>query len=190
MFGVLGYVSADCYPGDVAFTNIVQEIYKGVTHDNIVLTYIGHAPMNRQALCSILVTNHNHGKNSGQTQTNKNYLGYVPVTQSTCVNALTYTTGYNSLAGWQQWAGYHSGKWYAKTKIFEDGARWSSPYTKYDPGQTYAVQPVRFDSQERKDDCKYVDPTTQATCCDGWNQSGQGVIICNLSHQLTHIFVL
>lgn len=172
--GTLGYASADCYPGDAAYTNIVQEIYRGVTFDNIVLTFFSSTPMNRRALCSILVSNHNNGKNPGQNLTNRDYLG-VYVTQSNCVNALTYTTGYSSLAGWQAWAGYHSGKWYSKTKIFDDGAQWNYPYVKNDPGQTYAVQPVRFDSQSRKDKCQFID-STGATCRNGWNQSGQGVI--------------
>ena len=45
MFGILGYASADYYPGDVAYNNIVQEIYNGVTSDNIVLTYLGNSPI-------------------------------------------------------------------------------------------------------------------------------------------------
>jgi len=98
--------------------------------------------MNRQTLCSTLVNHHNNGKNAqaGQLQTNKDYHGYLPPTQSACVNALTYTSGYNSQTGWQNWAGYHSGFWYGMTARFSDGARWYSPYLKYDPGQTYAVQ--------------------------------------------------
>ena len=70
------------------------------------------------------------------------------------MNALTYTTGYNSLAGWQKWDGYHQGKWYSKAETFNDGAQWNSPYTK---SQIYAVQPIRFDSQWRKVNCKHRD---------------------------------
>ena len=177
ILGALGYAKADCYPGDTAYTNIVQQIYGGVTSDNIVLTFLGSVPMNRQALCNILVNHHNSGKNPGQAQTNREYLGHLHITQSTCVNALTYTHGYNTISGWQEWAGYHSGHWYAETVTFNDGARWHAPYYKYDPGQTYAVQSVRFDSQDRKDNCNTVDPMTGATCRYGWNQSGQGVSI-------------
>ena len=54
--------------------------------------------MSRKDLCTVLVNNHNYGKNPRQEQTNRNHLG-VLITQSACVNALTYTTGYNSLAG-------------------------------------------------------------------------------------------
>ena len=176
VLGAIGYAHADCYPGDTAYSSIVQEIYSGVTHDNIVLTFHGSSPMNRQTLCSTLVNRHNNGKNSlaGQVQTNKDYHGYLPLTQSSCVNALTYTSGYNSLAGWQNWAGDHSGNWYGTTTQFSDGAKWYSPNPKYDPGQTYAVQKVRFDSQQRIDDCITPD-MTGATCRYGWNQSGQGV---------------
>ena len=173
IFGALGYVSADCYPGDAAYNKILQAIYKGVTTDKIVLTYIGTTPMSRQALCTILVNNHNYGRNPRQWLTNSNFLGQQ-VTQSACVNALTFTTGYSSLAGWQKWDGYHSGRWYSKTTSFSDAARWSSPYSK---GQTYAVQPVRFDSQWRKENCKRRD-ITGATCRYGWNHSGKGVM-CN-----------
>ena len=156
IFGALGYASADCYPGDVAYNKIVQEIYKGVTSDNIVLTYLGDSPISRRDLCSILVNNHNYGKNPGQGQTNRNYLG-VLITQSACVNALTYTTGYNSLVGWQKWDGDHKGKWYSKTEPSDDDAQWKSPYT---TNQVYFVQSVRFDSQWRIDNCGI----TGATC--------------------------
>ena len=174
VLGVLGHANADCYPGDTAFTNIVQEIYKGVTSDNIILTYHGSGSMSRNTLCSTLVNHHNYGKNPGQSQTNRQFLGYQYISQSSCVNALTYTSGYYTSAGWQSWAGYHSGKWYAKTQIFSDGARWNVPYVKYDSPYVYYVQSVRFDSQWRKDNCHHRD-STGATCRYGWNQSGQGV---------------
>ena len=167
IFGTLGYASADCYPGDVRYNKIIQEVYSGVTSDKIVLSYHGSSPMNRQDLCSILVDNHNYGKNPGQGQTNRNYLG-VLITQSACVNALTYTTGYDSLAGWQKWDGYHKGKWYSKTTTFIDGAQWNSPSI---TNQIYALQSVRFDSQWRQTNCHHAG----ATCRYGWNQSGQGV---------------
>ena len=175
ILSVCGYALADCYPGDTIYTSIVQEIYKGVTHDNIIVTFHDHGntPLTRNTLCNILVYRHNNRKNPGQSQTNKDYLGQS-IGLYSCVNALTYTNGYSSLAGWQDWAGYHSGNWYATHKIFSDGAMWNQPYYKYDPGQTYAVQPVRFDSQERIKDCHRVD-MTGATCRYGWNQSGIGV---------------
>ena len=69
----------------------MQNIYSGITSDSIVLSFHGSASMNRQALCSILVDHHNNGKNPGQTQTNRQYLGYLQITQAACVDALTYT---------------------------------------------------------------------------------------------------
>ena len=95
---------------------------------------------------------------------------------SSCVNALTYTNGYDAKSGWMKWAGYHSGTWWSSynSQSFNDGARWDQPYLKYDLGQTYAVQKVTFDSQWRKDHCTHVDQTG-STCRYGWNQSGVGV---------------
>ena len=99
------YAQADCYPGDSAYTSIVQEIYRGVTMDNIILDHftVCATPMaiDRQTLCALLVSQHNFGKNSGagQMQTNKDYLANgcsQPIPLSTCVNALTYTQGYSS----------------------------------------------------------------------------------------------
>ena len=173
------YAQADCYPGDSAYTSIVQEIYKGVTMDNIILDHFTTCatPMaiDRQTLCALLVSQHNFGKNSdaGQTQTNKDYLANgcgQPIPLSTCVNALTYTQGYSS-SDWEVWAGKHSGYWYQETVNFKDDAEWFSP-TQH---QNYALQPVRFDSQDRINGCTTPD-MTGATCRYGWNRSGTGVI--------------
>ena len=169
-FGTFGYASADCYPGDVAYNMIIQEIYRGVISDNIVFTYLGNSSMNRYDLCTILVNNHNYRKNPGQHQTNGNYLG-VFITQSACVNSLTYTTGYNSLADWEKWDGYQEGKWYSKAASFDDDAQWESYYTE----SIYAVQSVRFNSQWHQNNCRHVDMNGR-TCLFGWRQSGQGVI--------------
>lgn len=174
LLGVVGYVQADCYPGDTTYTAIVQQIYHGVTSDRIQLSFHGSGLMTRRQLCSILTNRHNNGKNPGQSQTNRDYLGLATISVSQCQNALTYTQGYNSIAGWQQWAGYHSGNWYPNTGTPDsDGAMWFNPYIK--PGTTYVVQPVRFDSQYRRDNCRVPD-STGATCRHGWNQSGQGVL--------------
>ena len=175
------YAQADCYPGDTIYTNIVQEIYKGVTTDTTILDHFTDPgtcatpmPIDRQTLCAVLVSQHNFGKNSdaGQTKTNKDYLANgcgQPIPLSTCVNALTYTQGY-SASDWEDWAGQHSGYWYQETRKFQDDAEWFRP-NQY---QTYALQPVRFDSQDRINDCTTPD-MTGATCRFGWNQSGLGV---------------
>ena len=188
VLGAVSYAQADCYPGDTTYTAIVQEIYHGVTSDNIKLEGGPDQPsgtINRQQLCIILTNHHNYGKNTaaGQWQTNRQYLGYTSavINLSACTNALTYTQGYYSLSDWQQWAGYHSGDWYGASTRFSDGAQWSNP--SYTPGYTYILQPVRFDSQDRIDNCVTRD-STGATCRYGWNQSGFGVcgyLVCNLS---------
>ena len=179
LLGALGCARADCYPGDTPFTNIVQEIYHGVTADNIVLAYSGPSSMSRQALCSILVSNHNYGRNRGQSQTNRDFLGNTFITQFDCVNALTYTKGYSSSAGWQEWAGNHRGTWYGEETSFSDSAKWYHPYTKSDYKHTYAVQKVEFQSQWRRNNCRRID-MTGANCRFGWNQSGTGVRCINL----------
>ena len=188
VLGAVSYAQADCYPGDSTFNAIVQEIYHSVTSDNIKLDGSNQpsGSINRQHLCSILTNHHNYGKNTdaGQWQTNRQYLGYVSVSQSACTNALTYTKGYNSIYGLQQWAGDHSGNWYTKTHKFPDNAEWSD--AKYKPGYVYVLQPVRFDSQYRKDHCVTKD-STGATCRYGWNQSGYGV--CYQKCILTYIAV-
>ena len=173
LLGVYELVDADCYPGDAQFTAIVQEIYKGVTSDRI-RGLRGQGILTRSQLCSMLVRNHNNGRhyNSGQTKTNLDFLGQS-VSHSSCVSALVYTNGYDGIDGWNNWAGRLSGTWWSSDQSFDDGARWYTPYTKYD-GHTYAVQKVKFYSQWRKDNCKHVDQTG-ATCQYGWNQSGKGV---------------
>ena len=169
------YALADCYPGDDANTAIILDLYHGVTSDNIVLTGTSQPSgmLDREQLCSILTNHHNNGINPGQSQTNKDFLRSAFVAQHDCVQALTYTEGYESLSGWQQWAGYHSGHWYTVTDgRVSDSARWSSP--SYE-GNIYAVQPVRFDSQLRKASC--VTFYNGTTCRHGWNQSGQRVML-------------
>lgn len=175
ILGVAEYAQADCYPGDTIYTSIVQEIYHGVTSDNIVLTsQNGGSPITRNSLCNILTAHHNFGmnQNANQLQTNRDFLGSLGVSVSQCTNALTYTQGYNSKSGWQAWEGYHSGYWYSTLERFSDGALWSAP--DYKPGGVYVLQPVRFDSDDRIKNCVTPDQTG-ATCRYGWNQSGQGV---------------
>ena len=172
-----GLTYADCYPGDSQYTAIVQGIYKKVTSDKISGLRGYPNPLTRSQLCNLLVNNHNNGylRASGQSYTNQRFLGQS-VSVSSCVNALTYTKGYDTQSGWIKWAGRHNGKWWSRhgNRVFNDGARWNQPYLKYDPGQTYAVQKVEFLSQWRKVHCTHVDQTG-ATCRYGWNQSGKGV---------------
>ncbi len=175
LLGTAGYVHADCYPGNAAYTAIIQNVYHGVTSDNFRLTGTDQLPgfITRKQLCDRLTSHHNYGKNTGMAQTNRDFLGRY-ISSSQCQNALTYTKGYNSIAGWQLWDGYHSGKWYNTVNGGDnDGAQWNAPYSKSDAKHTYAVQSVRFDSDWRKNNChtKY----SGVTCRYGWNQSGTGV---------------
>ena len=164
----IGYARADCYPGDINYSIIVREVYHSVTSNNIKFN---DSSVSRQQLCSILTDHHNNGKNQGQSQTNRDYLGYVTVNQSACTKALTHTQGYKNISGWQQWAGNYSGYWYSTTNGGE-----SDPAECFTPSYStfYIDQSVRFDSQYRIDHCVTPD-STGATCRHGWNNSGQGV---------------
>ena len=182
---LVSYVQADCYPGDTAYTQIVQEIYHGVTSDNIKLSAHGPGGLYRSALCHTLTSQHNIGLNPGQPMSNSNFLG-TTIPQYACENALTYTTGYNSLFGWQTWAGHHSGTWYGYTQQFEDNADWHNPITTYDSQHTYGFQKVQFNSQDRINNCVTPD-MTGATCRFGWNQSGLGVRHFYYNHTIVQI---
>jgi len=194
VFTLLGVCSqladADCYPGDIQFTAIVQEIYKKVTSDRIS-GLRRYGTLTRSQLCWMLVRNYNYGKNPGQTHTNNAFLAQK-VSHHSCYNALVYTNGYDTSAGWKKWAGTLSGTWWSTDQSFSDGAKWHQPYVKYD-NRPYAVQKVEFYSQWRKRYCTFVDQTG-ATCRYGWNQSGKGVSgvegYCplNLVHTDRHTF--
>ncbi len=107
LLGTAGYVHADCYPGDTAYTSIIQSVYNGVTSGGFQLSGTDQlsGTINRQDLCIRLTSHHNSGTNSGMTQTNSQFLVNGAISESECRDALTYTQGYNSIAGWQQWDG-------------------------------------------------------------------------------------
>ena len=165
-----GLTNADCYPGDTQYTAIVQEIYRKVTSDRISGLRGYPNPLTRLQLCNLLVNNHNNGylPASGQRYTNSYFLTQS-VSVSSCVNALTYTKGYDTSSGWMKWAGRHYGKWWSRhgNRAFNDGAKWFQPYLKHDGGQTYAVQKVKWG----------VNHCPHPACRHGWRQSGNGVII-------------
>ena len=173
-----GLMYANCYPGDSQYTAIVQEMYKKVTSDEITGLRGYPFSLNRSQLCKLLVKNHNRGylPESGQAYTNEQFLKQS-VSESSCVNALTYTKGYDIPNEWEKWAGYLLGTWWSKDedKSFNDGASFNHPHTKYDSGQLYGVQKVEFYSQWRNINCTHVNQTG-ATCRHRWNQSGKGVI--------------
>ena len=77
------YARADCYPGDIRYTELVQNMYHGVTSDSIALE--AHLPptLTRGDLCTILVDRHNSHTNPGQTNTNAVFLGTsIPITNA------------------------------------------------------------------------------------------------------------
>ncbi|NOZ54861.1 MAG: hypothetical protein GXP08_17290 [Gammaproteobacteria bacterium] len=161
---------ADIYPGDTIYSNIVQEIYHDVSADTISLSF-NDSISNRTELCANLTSRHNSQTNPGQNLTNAAFIG-VPVSMNDCLMALWFSAGYSSAAGWNFWAGDHSGFWYDENQIFSDSAYWQTPVEDLanNPNDVdasgnrriYVAQPVQF--LERGGGARY-----------GWNQSISGV---------------
>ncbi len=178
LLGTAGYVHADCYPGDPAYSAITQSIYDGVTSNSIQLSGPNQLQgiISRHQLCDRLTSHHNTGSvslHTGPTPTNGQFLIYGYVSLSDCINALTFPQGYNSIAGWRLWDGYQSGKWYTDTNNGEANyGRWKAPFSKQG---VYAVQAVEFNSPWRVKNCVTKYQQSTVTCRYGWNQSGTGV---------------
>lgn len=162
--------NADVYPGDSAFSGIVQTVYTNMSEDNIQMNYdtsIG----TRNQLCSKLVNRHNTYTSSNRISSNASFIG-VTLTQLDCLNALWYSDGYNSSAGWNAWAGVLSGSWWNDVQtapngnvipgvIFSDPATWHAPIkqsSNQSDGRIYDFQSVFF--SDRENDARY-----------GWNMS-------------------
>jgi hypothetical protein len=159
---------SDTYPGDRAYTQIIEDLRDRVSRDRIVMQFWqGGAVQSRSQVCQLLVQRHNSGSNRGQSQTNSAFLGQS-LTGTECTNALIRTRGYSSPAGWTEWAGLHQGTWYGDAQ-FPDSARWLVPRREptRSPGsdldrsrqaRVYDFQPVEF-----------LNRTGAAR--NGWNQS-------------------
>jgi len=163
-------MTSDNYPGDAAYSNLVQTVYGGVTSDSISMAlHNGGATQSRTAVAQILVDRHNNRQNSGQAQTNADFLG-TSFTVQEVVDALTFTKGYPSSVGWAQWAGNHSGTWFDENQQFTDNARWLSPVVEptNDPqfDRDNAGQPRRYDFQK----AEFLNSAGQVKRT-GWNQS-------------------
>ena len=117
---------ADIYPGDAAYSAIVQDIYLGVSADNIDMQY-DNSIVTRTDLCTILTNQHNNGTPGAASQTNASLINQT-ISLSDCLNALWYSQGYNSSAGLAAWKGDLSGTWYAENgATFNDPAIWKAP---------------------------------------------------------------
>ena len=153
----------------------MQTVYHGVTSDSMVMsTHDGGSPQTRSAIAQVLVDRHNNGRNSGQSQTNADFLGVTLTTQEV-VNAMTFTQGYRSPDGWAQWAGQHSGNWYDQNQQFTDDARWLAPIAQptNDPQNDTDNngQPRVYDFQK----AEFLNPAGSVTRT-GWNQSHPEVL--------------
>jgi hypothetical protein len=159
---------ADIYPGDTAYNAIVQNIYHGVSADNINLVY-DQSIHTRTQLCVKLTDQHNNGTPGVATQTNAALINQT-ITVADCLNALWFSQGYNSSTGLAAWKGNLSGSWYADNgATFNDPAIWKAPISVQtgDPQndldnngnpRVYVFQQVVFSA--RTGAAKY-----------GWNQS-------------------
>lgn len=164
-----GPLSADRYPGDTTYTSIVQEIYHGVSSDNIILSF--NLTINdRKQLCETLVEQHNNGLPGSASETNSAYINEV-ISLNSCLNALWYSSGYNDSSGLDAWTGELTGTWYNNNdQSFTDPATWEKPIgvSTNDPQndlsngvpRVYNFQKVIFGGSDRTDYAKY-----------GWNQS-------------------
>ena len=159
---------ADIYPGDTAYSQIVQEIYHEISSDNIDLAY-DQSIVDRTDLCTKLIDQHNNITPGVASQTNANFINQT-ISLNTCLNALWYSTGYTSSSELAAWAGTLSGTWYGSSgATFNDPAIWNNPINvpTNDPvndldsngnPRTYIFQQVVFSA--RSGDSRY-----------GWNQS-------------------
>lgn len=126
-------MASDTYPGDAAYTDIVQEIYDGVTSDAIVMAdwndNQGNAPghaLGRRHLAQLLVDKHDGHRNADiQRVTNAAFIS-TTLAVDQLVAAMTYTGSYGSAHEWNRWAGLHRGHWYGDDASEElvDDARW------------------------------------------------------------------
>jgi len=171
--------SADIYPGDAEFENIRKEVYggtvrgrffPGITGDQIRMDF-DRSIVTRNQLCSRLVNRHNYKRvsyNEGDvptgrrltTSTNASFIG-VSFTQRECLEALWFSQGYSSPAGWRAWAGDLSGTWFNDTpfinekgkrqQLITDPAVWLSPVKERGTGsdtRNYDLQSVVFSARE------------------------------------------
>lgn len=162
-------VLADVYPGDTAYSKIVQDVYHSVSSDRIRMDWKTNI-RTRPQLCQELVKRHNNTAPVGG-KTNASFLG-VEITVNDCLNALYYSKGYKNASGWQAWAGQHQGTWFNQDgQSFHDAATWESSVRKRTQPQdndldssrrprVYDFQKVVFHDEKRPESAKY-----------GWNQS-------------------
>ena len=153
---------ADQYPGDDEFTEIVQRVYTQISTDQIDMEF-RDSIQSRNDLCSNLVTRHNSHRAPGASRSNASYIG-VYLTQLDCLNALWFSDGYDSSAGWNAWAGNLVGTWFNDdNRQFTDPANWArSVNERGGDGRTYQLQNVLFSS--RSGNARF-----------GWNMSHRDV---------------
>lgn len=167
---LLSAAQADIYPGDMVYSNLVQDIYHDISSDNINLAYDNNYA-DRSELCQKLIDQHNNQTPGAATQTNASFIGET-ISLANCENALWYSNGYTSHSDLEAWSGLMTGTWYDESgSTFSDPAMWQSPINMptSDPAgdigsdglpRVYAFQEVIFSGADRVGQAKY-----------GWNQS-------------------
>jgi len=164
-----GPVLADQYPSsDATYTRIAQDVYHGVSADNIAMDF-DNSIRTREQLCDKLINKHNNAKPAGAKLNNALYIG-ESMDRDTCLNALWYSKGYAGPKGLRNWAGEMTGTWYADDgKTYNDPAIWDAPTkeTTKDPrnDKDASGQPRVYDFQ------KVTFTSRSGNARNGWNQS-------------------
>ena len=163
--------TADTYPGDAAFTQIIQDLRAAARNDNMDFPWANRTGMTREQLCRELTHQHFDGSNNGMPQTNAAWTNCAGLTRQqldkACLAALTNPKGFATAVGWQAWHGTHKGTWYTRDNRFNDEARWSAPRrepTKVEGDNDSTDQPRVYDFQQ-------VHWPGRSVGQYGWNQS-------------------
>ena len=161
----------DAYPGDAAFTKIIQDLRADAHNDTMNFPWADRNGIRKQQLCRELAHQHFDGRNPGLSQTNAAWVSCDGLTrgqlETVCFNALATPNGFASAAGWAVWRGTHKGTWYTRDHRFEDEALWATPRrepTKVEGDQDHADQPRVYDFQQ-------VHWPGRSAGRHGWNQS-------------------
>lgn len=158
----------DQYPGDDAYTRIVQRLQRDIQADRIRLPWVDGRVRTRMDVCDNLVDRHFDGGVGNPVRSNAQFLGCEGLTRDAlkqaCKGALAAGAGFASGDNWRRWSGSHAGRWQQDGQAAgQDNATWDAPGKERSrvPGDTnpdgspreYDFQRVRWDNRS------------------GWNQS-------------------
>lgn len=158
----------DQYPGDGAYTRIVQRLQRDIQADRIRLPWVDGRVRTRMDVCDNLVDRHFDGGVGNPVRSNAQFLECEGLTRDAlkqaCKGALAAGAGFALGDSWRRWSGSHAGRWQQDGQAAgQDNATWDAPVKERSrvPGDTnpdgslreYDFQRVRWDNRS------------------GWNQS-------------------